>query len=350
MAEQYVGMSIAVIIVAASIAFAGILIGVGRAFGYRRVENFGVEELAQSVINAAIIGALASIIALVSGISSASVGELCGSGDAPVQLACVLDGVKTGLFSLLAQTARAAEIVGYYQTLKLDFAVFSIQPFANLSSVAGILSGQLFTMQLLLMLIELNIQMLNFVAQNSLLLLLPVGLVLRTLFVTRKAGGFLIALALGLYLFYPSFVLVFPDPSPSVANSTQIASDFTNNSLYATVPVIDLNGNYAIGGKLDLMSGRCPAYEYAGNLTNASAYNSSSLCYNYTAGMAAAGNRPDFTGDLTVLTQSNSDSMAKVLLYSVLAPLMSLAVTFVFVYEVGKMLGSEIGLSSVISA
>jgi hypothetical protein len=359
MAEQYVGMSIAVVIVAASIALAGILIGVGRAFGYKRVENFGVDELAQSVINAAIIGGLASVIALMSGISSSLVTTQCGTGDAPAQLACTLGGVKAALFSLLQETSRAAELVGYYQSLKLDFVAFSIQPFMNLSGVANILAGQLFSMQLLLMLLELNIQLLNFVAQNSLLLLLPVGLVLRTLFATRKAGGFLIALAIGLYIFYPAFVLVFPDPGPSLANATEVMANFTSNSLYATVPVIDLNSNYAIAGKLDLMSGRCAAGSspgnstaglpgnMTGNSTNVSSANSS--CSNFTGGMAVPGGRADFTGDLTLIAQSNSDSLAKVLLYSVLAPLLSLAVTIVFVNEAGKLLGSEIGLSSVIN-
>jgi hypothetical protein len=363
MAEQYIGMSVAVIIVAASIALAGILIGVGRAFGYKRVENFGVEELAQSVINAAIIGGLASVIALMSGISSSLVATQCGTGDAPAQLACTLGGVKVALFSLLQQTSRAAELVGYYQTLKLDFVAFSIQPFANLSAVANILAGQLFSMQLLLMLLELNIQILNFVAQNSLLLLLPVGLVLRTLFATRKAGGFLIALAIGLYIFYPAFVLVFPDPGPALDNATGVMANFTTNGLYATVPVVDLNGNYAIGGKLDLMSGRCAPGNQSGNLsgllpenTTGNSTNSTSgspapasSCSNFTANMIAPGNRADFTGDLTLVAQSNSDSLARVLLYSVLAPLLSLAVTIVFVNEAGKLLGSEIGLSSVIN-
>ncbi len=366
MAEQYIGMSIAVIIVAASIALAGILIGVGRAFGYKRLENFGVEELAQSVINAAIIGALASVIALMSGISSTLVTTQCGAGDAPTQLACMLTGVKASLFSLLQGTSRAAELVGYYQTLRLDFAAFSIQPFVNLSGMAGILSGQMFTMQLLLMLVELNIQLLNFVAQNSLLLLLPVGLVLRTVFATRKAGGFLIALAIGLYIFYPAFVLVFPDPGPTLANSTALMSNFTSNSLYATVPVVDLNSNYAIAGKLDVMSGRCAAGNssdnlsglssgnltdnLSGNLTGNMTYNPSanSSCANFTAAMAVPGGTADFTGDLTLISESNSDALAQVLLYSVLAPLLSLAVTVVFVSEAGKLLGSEIGLSSVI--
>jgi len=333
MADQFIGMSVAVIIVTASIAFAGILIGVGRAFGYRRLEGFGIEELVQSVINAAIIGGLASVIALISGVSTSLVSASCGTGDAPAQLSCTLSGVKAAMFGMFQEAVKAANLLGYYQSLSLNFGAFSIQPFTNLSAMSNILAGQLFTMQLLLMLLELNIQMLNFVAQNSLMLLLPAGLVLRTLFATRKAGGFMIGLAIGLYLFYPALVLVFPDPSSALANSTSLMANFTGNSLYATVPVVDLNGNYAIGGKLDLMSGRCTA-----NAPNSSA------CSNVTAGMASGS--ADFSGDLTAVTQSNSNSIAKTLLYSVVAPLLSLLVTMVFVKEVGQLLGSEIGLTA----
>ncbi len=333
MADQYIGMSVAVIIVTASIALAGILIGVGRAFNYKRLENFGVEELVQSVINAAIIGALASVIALISGISSSLVTAQCGTGDAPTQLGCTLSGLKVSLFSMFQETVRALDIVGYYQTLVLNFNVFSIQPFGNLSSISNVLSSQVFTMQILMILLELNIQMLKFVETNALVLLLPIGLVLRTLFATRKAGGVLIAMAIGLYLFYPSFVLIFPNPQEDVANATLVMQNFTNNSAYATVPIVDLNDNYAIGGKIDLISGRC-----SGKLANDSA------CSNIT-GFLANSSAPDFSGDLTMISQSNSNAIAKVSLYSAIAPLLSLIVTLVFVYEVGKLLGSEIGLS-----
>ena len=44
MADTFAGMQIAVIVVTASIVLSGILIGVGRAFSYKRIENFGVEE------------------------------------------------------------------------------------------------------------------------------------------------------------------------------------------------------------------------------------------------------------------------------------------------------------------
>ena len=341
MTEQYIGMSIAVIVVTASIVLAGIVIGVGRAFGYRRLENFGVEELVQSVINAAVIGGIASVIALISSISASVVTEKCGIGDAPAQLSCMLTGVQSALFSLFQESIKALDILGYYQSLVLDFTAFSIQPFANLSSISNVLASQVFMMQLLTILIGLNIHMLEFVTQNALALLFPIGLVLRTFFVSRKAGGFIIALAIGLYLFYPSFILIFPNPEYELLNATVRLENFTNNSLYATIPVIDLNSNYAIAGKLDMMSGRCGASTSGTNITNSSC---AAYASNYTANMANLS--ADFTGDLTMISQSNSGAISKTLLYSAIAPLLSLLVTLVFVKEAGELLGSEIGIST----
>jgi len=335
-----VGLSVAGIIVTASIILAGILFGLGRGLSQKRIENFGKDELLQSIINAAIIGAFATIISMISGISATLVSGSCTDGDAPIQLSCALTSIKASLFSLFTETLKANEMLGYYQSLVLDFNAFSIQPFSNLSSVSNVFSSQILTMQVLLMLVELNVQILGFVASNALLLILPIGIVLRSFFATRRAGGFLIALSIGLYVLYPAFIMIFPNPEPDLLNATLALENFTNNSVYATMPVIDLNDNYAIAGKLDLMSGRC-----ANNMSN------SSLCQNYTSAYLSGSNSsavpaPDFTGDLTLITQNNSDSISKVLLYSVVAPLLSLILTIIFVKELGDVLGSEVGFST----
>lgn len=346
MAGEFVGVEIAVIIVTASILLAGILIGVGRAFGYKRIEHFGINELIQSIINAAIIGGFAGIIGLINAISSSIVAETCVAGDAIAQLICMLNSTNSSIFQMFQELARATELIGYYQSLALDFSSFSIQPFGNLSGLSGIFSSQLLSMQFLMLLVDLNTQILYFVAQNALLLILPLGLVLRTLFATRKLGGFLIALAIGLYILYPSFVLIFPNPEAEVSAAAAELEKFNNNSLYATVPIVDLNDNYAIAGKLDVMSGRCFEPEYI----------NTTPCSDLTAGYANASNAsnmtfstPDFSGDLTVITQRNSNAIAKVFLYAVFAPLFSLLITVVFVKELGTLLGSEITLATIAS-
>ncbi len=335
MAEDFAGMGIAVIVVTASIVLAGILIGLGRAFGYKRIEQFGIEELIQSIVNAAIIGSFAAIVALVASVSSSLVTEGCSATSVAAQLLCSLTNVNTALLSMLEELMRLLGTLTYYQGLSLNFGAFTILPMASLSSISGALSVQLLLLNLTMILVSLNVQTTAFISASVLGILFPTGLILRTLFATRKVGGFLIGLAIGLYLFYPTFVLIFPDPTPGINNATAAMQAFDNNTYYSPVPVVDLNDNYALAGKLDVMSGRC-----SNNIANIS---NGSRCFNLTAGI---GNNTttDLSGDLTYISKADSDAISQSLLYSVVAPIFSLLVTAVFVKELSSLLGSEIGL------
>lgn len=354
MAEEFAGMGIALIIVTASIVLSGILIGVGRAFSYKNVEYFGIEELLQSLVNAAIIGSFAAVTALVAGVSSSIVAPACGTESVIDQLTCMLTLVNNSLFLLFQELVRMLSLIGYYQGLSLDFGSFSVSPLGNLAAVSGVLSAQLLSLNLVMILVGLNAQVALFIKQNALSLLLPVGLVLRSLFATRKVGGFLIALAVGLYVFYPTFVLVFPAPDAEIANSTAMVAYFNNNSFYAPVPVVDLNSNYALAGKLDVMSGRCGLLNLTNftnltnltNLTNMTNITNATIsaCANFTNMTGASA---DFSGDITVVTGGTTSALAKSMLYTVVAPLFSLLVTAAFVRELGSLLGSEIGLRTV---
>jgi len=365
MAEAFVGIEIAVIVVTASILLAGILVGLGRALGFKRIEIFGIEELVQSVINAAIIGSFAAIVELVGAISASVVTESCSDGNVIAQLSCVLGRADNSLFLFMQGIMQSLSLVGFYQGLALDFGSFAISPFSNLASVSDALSSQLLSANMVLMLVGLNEQITVFIGQNALALLFPVGLVLRTLFATRRLGGFLIALSLGLYVLYPTFVLIFPDPVPALDNATMEMGNLTSNGFYAALPVIDLNSNYAIAGKLDLMSGRCDPRDYnitsytllvnGSNVTyTTNVSNTTTLCDDYLleqnwTSNATENMSTDLSGDLTYIVEGNTGALSKSLLYSALAPVFSLIITIVFVKELANVLGSEIGLKTIAS-
>ncbi len=303
------GMNIAIIVVTISILISGILIGLGKAFSLKRIELFGLEELIQSIINAALIGAAAAIILLAQNISSEVVTPVCSTGPTITELSCTIQSFSTSLFSFSQELVKTSVLVGYYQTLSLDFQAFAIQPFTNLSALSNLFSNHLLLSNLLTILLNFNLQIINFFSENSLFLLFPLGLVFRSFFATRKLGGFLIALAIGTYLFYPAFIMIFPVPTEALSSATANMTLFNSNPEYATVPIIDLNDNYAIAAKLD-------------NLTS-----------------------KDFVGDLTLITQENSNAISKVSFYSLFSPLFSLLLTIVFIKELGNMLGSEITFS-----
>jgi len=291
----------------------------------------------------------------VAAVSSNIVTQTCAEGDVVAQLICTLEEINTLLFTFFQELVALLTLIGYYQTIALDFGAFAISHLENLSYVSSVLSIQLLSTNIIMLLVGLNIQITHFIGQNALALLFPVGLVLRTLFATRKVGGFLIALAIGLYLFYPTFVLIFPGPAPELENATASMQAFNNNSYYATLPVVDLNDNYAIAGKLDIMSGRC----LEENLSNTSACNQTLIDFGLMTNVSNISNVTvwertmpentslDFSGDLTYITQSNTNALSQSLLYSVIAPIFSLLVTIVFVKELANILGSEIGIKSI---
>lgn len=297
-------LALAGTVVSFSIILSGILIGLGKTLNSKRLEHFGTEELIQSVINAALVGAYTAILAAATEISkSIATGTACTAGDAIENLQCIFSNLSSDIFSLLTQVISLNQIVSYYQTIVLDFATFSIQPMSYLSSISSILNGQILTLQALLTLAQLQVQLLGFFAPQLLTFFLPVGLIFRSFFSTRKLGGFLIALSIGAYLFYPAFILIFPVP---VLNDTvQNLTNLTNQSLYKTMPILDMNDNYAIAGKLD----------------------------NMTTG--------DFTGDLTLATQQITSSISALSMFVLIAPLFSLIITIIFIKEVTDIFGGE---------
>ena len=297
-------LALAGTVVSFSIILSGILIGLGKTLNSKRLEHFGTEELIQSVINAALVGAYTAILAAATEISRSIVtGTTCTAGDAIENLQCIFSNLSSEMFSLLTQVIALNQIVSYYQTIVLEFSTFSIQPMSYLSSISSILTGQILTLQALLTLAQLQVQLLGFFAPQLLTFFLPVGLIFRSFFSTRKLGGFLIALSIGAYLFYPAFILIFPVPvlNESISNLTNI----TNSSLYKTMPILDMNDNYAIAGKLD----------------------------NMTTG--------DFTGDLTLATQQITKSISALSMFVLIAPLFSLIVTIIFIKEVTDIFGGE---------
>lgn len=314
---ELIGINVAIIVVTISILLSGIIIGAGRALSYRNVERFGIEELTNSIINAGIVGSAAAIVEVIKTISSNLVSKICGDGDAITQLSCSVNGVSTGLFTLLNELTKTSVIVGYYQSMQLNFGSFSIQPFTNLGGISNALSSQVVLVNILIILNSLNAQLLGFFAQNGLGLFLPIGLIFRSFFATRRLGGFLIGIGIGFYIFYPLFALSFPLPELETATTT--LENFNKNPDYAVLPIMDLNGNYAIAQKLDSMS-----FKKLSNLTS---------------------NSTDFSGDLSYLVQAVGIALSKVLLYSFIASIVAIIITIVFIKEMSQILGGEFGFS-----
>lgn len=304
-----IGIEIAILVVTISLILSGIILGLGKAFSLKRAELFGLEELTQSIINGALIGGIALIIETIQTISQEVMDPICSESSLIKGVECTFSTLSGSLFFFSQELTKLTILLGYYQSLVLDFDILQIQLFENLSAVSNIFSAHLLFTNILIILLNLNLQILSFFAESSLALFLPLGLIFRSFFATRKIGGFLIALSIGIYLFYPAFIAIFPSPVGIVGSAASNMSLVTNSSEYATIPIIDLNDNYALAEKLDNMS------------------------------------QGSFVSDLTLIQQTNSKAISDVSLYAVFAPLFSLFLTIIFVKGLGDILGGELSFS-----
>ncbi|OIO20783.1 hypothetical protein AUJ17_05560 [Candidatus Micrarchaeota archaeon CG1_02_47_40] len=199
--------SIASSVVLLSIMLSGILIGIGKAFSSRRLYSFGTEELFQSIINGAIVGGAFTITTTLDSIAgsltaSSPIFSCAGSTLADI-CSCALSAVYSSLSSLLQSTLHTADIIGFASKLSFTFASISSTPFFSLEQTVSTFGS--FQFSLIAIMLSLNLQLLavQFISSYAMALLLPLGIVFRSFFATRKIGGALLGMAIGAYIFLP---------------------------------------------------------------------------------------------------------------------------------------------------
>jgi len=303
-----VEIGIASSVVAIMIILSGIAIGVGKAVGSKRLELFGVEELAQAMLNAAIIGVFAAIVATITQVSADIDFLTCGAG-LPEELQCQMAGVENATFSLMAESEKTALTLGYYESLLLYFGSFDIQILKGLQPMRETLGEGIKMLNLNSTFAAMNSQLANFIAQTMLAVFLPLGIIFRSFFATRKIGGFLIGASIGFYLLFPYFVLIVPSPLPVIDNVVASFKAVNENANYAIMPIAELNDNNRVAEKL------------------------------YMLGTG------DFIGSLILAMKGLADANGALLLYTIVGPAIALAATIVFMLAITEMLGAHFVLN-----
>ncbi len=220
------GFSVAVLLTAMMIAISGMVLGIGYALNDRRFKDFGSEGLYQSIISGVLVGSMMLLFAngglvnrlvnsaipantslhcpqLISGNSAIclSYNYLVGTqpytfmGVSHASVFSMAMNITTGLLTLNA-------IVGMIASLKFSFIV----SFSFGYVLMPILNELRYAIKLLIdVAVSAVVQaaVLVFVSAGALEVILPSGLVLRTFYPTRKIGGFLIALSIGMYAVFP---------------------------------------------------------------------------------------------------------------------------------------------------
>ncbi len=221
-----IGYSIALVVLAIMFMVGGIVYGMGIASDIKKLKDFGKDEILQTAINGVIVGTL--IIALSQGgaistvinsvVLNASPGLNCSAFNSNYAICFAnnyLVGISTNIkgyifpslldaaLELLIPTATAYGIIGTFSSISLSVGLASISFKAIFSPILTeetyIISALTFSV------ISIYIQsaLLEVISIITLPLLLPTGIILRTFYPTRKLGGSIIALSIGLFLIFP---------------------------------------------------------------------------------------------------------------------------------------------------
>jgi len=315
--------SIAIIIIAISIILSGIGIGIGLALKSRKIINFGKEELIQSFINAALVGGLVLIVAMIDSITLSFIPieeaqSMCPSLEANTLTAttyiqCQFSSLLSNVYLLISELMKTDHIIMFLSNMEFEFGVITSAPFSSLANISSTL--QMFTEWIISssILINLNIIFLGFVFATAMLLFLPLGIILRSFFLTRKIGGALMAIGIGFYVVYPLlFIIAFPYTLDSGRIDEAVTCLNTFNSKYQNIAVFsDLNKDEEMLNKINEIS----MMDSSTNYLLEDAYEISNLL---------------------------SSAVSDILFIALIIPLIALGVTIVAIYELARVLGGEI--------
>lgn len=227
------GYNIAVAIIAIMISCGGIILGIGYAADEKRLKEAGKTILINSIINAAIVGSLIAAFSQ-GGIVASAMNNLtgtvaesyqCPSGLSYSSSICFsynfLVGVSYVEVNGSAYPSVFDSVIEVLVPLSLLYTTLSIASSIdlNLGIISFGLNGALKPLltpigyaidasSAALMAVEVQGFLLRFIAAIAIPLLLPVGIVLRTLYFTQRLGGAIIAIAIGLFAVFPASYLL----------------------------------------------------------------------------------------------------------------------------------------------
>lgn len=213
------GFEIAVLLVSMMIAVGGIVLGIGHALNDKKLKEMGKGELMQSLINGAMVGgfmvlfagggmvgAFVNSVVLTNGTSLTCNGFMAGN----TAICFAYDYlVGSGQYEYLGAshasvlgsvTATVTGLIALYAALGA-FKTFLSPLLSQVQSTVQVLGAAAVS-------VTVQASVLAMIAVGAVTLLLPLGLILRTFYPSRKLGGFVIALTIGLYLVLPlSYVM-----------------------------------------------------------------------------------------------------------------------------------------------
>jgi hypothetical protein len=332
---------ISVALIAIMLSIAGIVLGMGFAIDDKKLKEFGRSEIYQCLINGIIVGSL--IIAFSSNgivthlinntVSTANLTATCDGSMSSNYAICFSYNYLVGLqpvqingvsyptlidtsLGVLAPASILYTGLSILSSIKLDFGLISIGFSSALNPILTVLDYLIRALTASIIAIEVQGMLLKFISVVAIPVLLPIGIMLRTFYLTRRLGGAIMAIAIGLFTVLPLTYVM----------NAELASNYLgsiNSGTISTFLLNESNLNSNIIGHATSLNG---------NLQN----QTSSLTGYFTSsinGIVSA-----FDGFVNTI----SDFVALIIIEVFFLPVFSIILTVISIRELAKILGSEI--------
>ena len=223
--------SIAIFTLVSMLILTAIVYVVGKLLANRKVEDWAKDEFIQVMINAALVGALFMLMAPESGliindfnaavpteavqipaIGDASIGAITSTctlvrtGTVLCFASNYLISLSNQLISVVSFLLMITPLLDGLAKISMNLGIISLTPLSGFSVFTSIFSSIMQTLIYLDITANVENALLIFSDKVALTLFLPIGVVLRCFFATRRTGGALIALAVGAYLVFPLLI------------------------------------------------------------------------------------------------------------------------------------------------
>jgi hypothetical protein len=303
-----------------SILLAGFAIGISRVINSKRLLNWGVEELIQAIINGILLGLIVSGSATLSTLASSIVPTTkalatCSfDSNFPNFISitlCNLDFFVTNIYDAVNFLYATSYSLSAIASININLNVIAVSPLSSLSYASEQFSKFASDFLFIATIIQTQREFLFFIAKTGFSIFLPIGLLLRMFFLTRKVGGAILAGAIGLYIFYPLFLLSLTFEPTSLENLNDVFNKSLNDlsSSISPFPQVDWGKEEDIVG----------------------------LIFNLS--------KKDIAAKTSFAINATSRLVAFYQLYSYVFSLLTIFCTLIFIYQLADVLGSEFRLN-----
>jgi len=254
----------AIDIIVIGILIAGITLGLGKAFRSRRLFAFGIEELAQAVVNAALLGVIVAWVTSADALTadwadsaSLSCPGIAASTNQPLYFVrCSLAETEARMLPIASSLSAASYKFGWLSGVTVSANVITARPFSAFSEVAATYWSFASSISAHLFALQVQLQFLSMVTQSAFSVFLPAGLLLRMFFATRKLGGALMAASIGFYVIYPLAYSSLLAPKALFASLDAAGASVGKTLLpLSGVPIVDLNKEGEVASLISSLSG-----------------------------------------------------------------------------------------------